>query len=79
MTATATGSAAADDPLVRRFAEALARLNRGGGRIGLAVSGGPDSMAMLLLAQAAIPGEFEVATVDHGLRPEAAEPGRCGP
>jgi len=30
-------------------------------------------MAMLLLAQAAIPARFEVATVDHGLRPEAAE------
>jgi len=76
MTATATRSAAADDPrlrpLVRRFADALARLNPGGGRIGLAVSGGPDSMAMLLLAQAAVPGGFEVATVDHGLRPEAA-------
>jgi tRNA(Ile)-lysidine synthase len=27
---------------------------------------------MLLLAQAAIPRRFEVATVDHGLRPEAA-------
>jgi len=77
MTATATGFAAADDsrfgPLVRRFAEALARLNPAGGKVGLAVSGGPDSMAMLLLAHAAIPGEFEVATVNHGLRPEAAE------
>lgn len=28
---------------------------------------------MLLLAHAAIPGEFEVATVDHGLRPESAD------
>jgi tRNA(Ile)-lysidine synthase len=72
MTATATRSAAAPDPLVRRFAEALARLNPGGGTVGLAVSGGPDSMAMLLLAQAAVPGRFEVATVDHGLRFEAA-------
>jgi tRNA(Ile)-lysidine synthase len=32
-------------------------------------------MAMLLLAEAAIPGQFEVATVDHGLRPESA--GEC--
>ena len=30
-------------------------------------------MAMLLLAQEAIPGRFEVATIDHGLRPEAAD------
>lgn len=30
-------------------------------------------MAMLLLAHAAIPGGFEVATVDHGLRPEAKD------
>lgn len=44
-------------------------------RLGLAVSGGPDSLAMLLLAHAAIPGRFEVATVDHRLRPEAA--GEC--
>ena len=58
---------------VERFRAALARLNPDGGRIGLAVSGGPDSMAMLLLAHAAIPGEFEVATVDHGLRPEAKD------
>lgn len=34
----------------------------------LAVSGGPDSCALLLLAHAAIPGRIEAATVDHGLR-----------
>ncbi|WP_454278359.1 tRNA lysidine(34) synthetase TilS [Sphingomonas sp. Marseille-Q8236] len=39
----------------------------------LAVSGGPDSMAMLTLAAAAFPGKIAVATVDHGLRPEAAD------
>lgn len=43
-----------------------------GARLGLAVSGGPDSLALLLLAQAAIPGRVEAATVDHGLRPESA-------
>lgn len=64
---------APDPALVGRFKAALDRLNPSGGRIGLAVSGGPDSMAMLLLAQAAIPGQFEVATVNHGLRPEAAD------
>lgn len=71
MPATATGSIAIDAGLQARFAEALARLNPGGGRLGLAVSGGPDSMAMLLLAHAVIPGGFAVGTVDHGLRPEA--------
>ena len=40
-------------------------------RIGLAVSGGPDSLALLLLAAAARPGMIEVATVDHALRSES--------
>jgi tRNA(Ile)-lysidine synthase len=41
-------------------------------RIGLAVSGGADSLALLLLANAAFPGRIEAATVDHGLRLAAA-------
>lgn len=41
-------------------------------RIALAVSGGPDSMAMLGLAAAAFPGRVTAATVDHGLRRESA-------
>ena len=69
MTATGARSPAADPALVARFKDALGRLWQGGGKIGLAVSGGPDSMAILLLAEVAIPGQFEVATVDHGLRP----------
>ena len=36
------------------------------------MSGGPDSIALLLLAHAAQPGLIEAATVDHGLRPESA-------
>jgi tRNA(Ile)-lysidine synthase len=56
-----------------RFAAELERLWPDGGRLGLAVSGGPDSLALLLLAQAAIPGLFAVATVNHGLRREAAD------
>jgi len=41
-------------------------------RLGVAVSGGPDSLAMLLLAKAAFPDRIAAATVDHGLRPESA-------
>lgn len=47
-----------------------------GERLGIAVSGGPDSMALLLLAQALRPGMVEAATVDHGLRAESADEAR---
>ncbi|MGZ8306084.1 MAG: tRNA lysidine(34) synthetase TilS [Allosphingosinicella sp.] len=40
--------------------------------LALAVSGGPDSLALLLLAHAAFPGQVEAATVDHGLRAQGA-------
>ena len=40
-------------------------------RIGIAVSGGPDSLALLLLATEARPNQIEAATVDHALRPES--------
>lgn len=40
--------------------------------LAVAVSGGPDSLALLLLAHAAFPGRIEAATVDHGLRSESA-------
>lgn len=42
-------------------------------RLGLAVSGGPDSLGLLLLAQAALPGRIAAATVDHGMRAESAD------
>jgi tRNA(Ile)-lysidine synthase len=45
-------------------------------RLGLAVSGGPDSLAMLLLAHDAFPGKIMAATVDHQLRAEAADEAR---
>ena len=55
-----------------RFAADLtAALNHQPATVLLAVSGGPDSMAMLLLAAAAMPGRIRAATVDHRLRPEA--------
>lgn len=57
---------------VQRFAAELDMLVGPGLRLGLAVSGGPDSLALLLLAAAARPGLVEAATVDHGLRPEGA-------
>jgi len=40
--------------------------------LGLAVSGGPDSLALLLLAGRVRPDNLRAATVDHQLRPEAA-------
>jgi tRNA(Ile)-lysidine synthase len=58
-----------------RFAADLAALwpdATRAGRLGLAVSGGPDSLALLLLAHAVLPERLAVASVDHGLRPEAA-------
>jgi len=60
--------------LTARFGEALDRLwpvEDRVGPLGLAVSGGPDSLALLLCANAVLPGEIAVASVDHGLRPEA--------
>jgi len=55
-----------------RFAADLDALTSTTDPIGVAVSGGPDSLALLLLAAAARPGRVEAATVDHGLRPESA-------
>jgi tRNA(Ile)-lysidine synthase len=63
---------APDPALAARFAADLAALAGPAGRLGLAVSGGPDSLALLLLAHAVRPGAIEAATVDHGLRAESA-------
>jgi tRNA(Ile)-lysidine synthase len=59
--------------LVERFRRDLEEAAHGvPERAALAVSGGPDSLALLFLAAAAIPGCVEAATVDHGLRLESA-------
>jgi tRNA(Ile)-lysidine synthase len=58
--------------LTTRFSADLAALWSGEGRLALAVSGGPDSLALLILANAALPGRISAATVDHGLRAESA-------
>src|SRR5262249_6924657 len=59
--------------LLDRFRSDLGALIAPDSRIGVAVSGGPDSLALLLLVAAARPGQVEAATVDHGLRSEAHE------
>ena len=59
--------------LVARFETDLAPLAGAGAKLGIAVSGGPDSLALLLLAAAARPGGVEAATVDHQLRPESRQ------
>jgi len=57
--------------LVARFQSDLDALSAPGHRLGIAVSGGPDSLALLILAAAARPGLVEAASVDHALRPES--------
>ncbi len=58
---------------VNAFSDAIERLTGSHGRVLLAVSGGPDSLAMLLLATSACPERVVAATVDHQLRPAAAD------
>lgn len=61
---------------IARFADSVDSLTGGFGattqRLGLAVSGGRDSMAMLILGEHAFPGRIAAATVDHRLRLESA-------
>lgn len=66
------------DEKVRRFADDFQRLTDDDrdGAIGIAVSGGPDSVALLLLAKAAFPARIHAATVDHRLRAESSAEAR---
>lgn len=59
--------------LVSRFRADYEALAPAGARLGLAVSGGPDSLALLFLAHAAFAGTLRAATVDHGLRAASAD------
>src|SRR5262245_16934078 len=63
----------ARDPVVRFRADLQDLAGAEAGKLGIAVSGGPDSLALLLLAEAAFPGRVQAATVDHGLRTESAD------
>ena len=65
--------AAPNNSAVERFREDVAALAKSDALLGLAVSGGPDSVAMLVLAHAAFPGRVEAATCDHGLRAESVD------
>ncbi len=66
------------EPL-ERFKQDLNALVSQGTTIGIAVSGGADSLALLLLAAQARPLEIEAATVDHAFRPESrVEAGAVG-
>lgn len=58
--------------LAARIENALDRPLGAAERIAVAVSGGPDSVALLLIAAAAFPGRVAALTVDHGLRAGAA-------
>lgn len=58
--------------MVARFTRDLAALADPDARLLVAVSGGPDSVALLLLAHEALGDRCSAATVDHGLRPESA-------
>ncbi|MCK0129193.1 tRNA lysidine(34) synthetase TilS [Erythrobacter sp. F6033] len=59
--------------MIARFRADLERFGFADTRLAIAVSGGPDSLALLLLAREACGADaIEAATVDHGLRPESA-------
>jgi tRNA(Ile)-lysidine synthase len=58
---------------VERFRRDMAALEAdAGARVGIAVSGGPDSLALLLLAHESLRGRVEASTVDHRLRSAGA-------
>lgn len=64
-----------DSKLTKRFSAVLDRIAPDDSKVGVAVSGGPDSLALLLLAAAARPGKIEAVTVDHALRKDSVKEG----
>jgi len=70
---SATPDAAVIPDLAATFAALAGRSLRDDEAIAVAVSGGPDSLALLLLAHRAFGSRVRVLTVDHGLRAEAAD------
>ncbi|WP_134678449.1 tRNA lysidine(34) synthetase TilS [Paracoccus ravus] len=65
------------DPVARQVGAALTRLSGDLPRLGIALSGGGDSMALMHLARGWAQGRLLMAaTVDHGLRPESADEAR---
>ena len=68
--ATATPLQTESSP-IERFRRDLDALSPLDSPIGIGVSGGPDSLALLVLAAEARPLNVEAATVDHALRPES--------
>ena len=62
--------------LITRFEADLAPLAGPDSRLGIAVSGGPDSLALLLLAAGARPDRVEAATIDHQLRAGSGDEAR---
>jgi tRNA(Ile)-lysidine synthase len=67
----ATATPLQPEPTAERFRRDLDSLVPPEATIGIAVSGGPDSLALLLLAAEARPLRVEAATVDHALRPDS--------
>lgn len=65
-----------DAGALARFGADLAPLLAPDASLLVAVSGGPDSMALLLLAHAALGARCWAATVDHGLRDASAAEAR---
>jgi tRNA(Ile)-lysidine synthase len=63
-----------DAALLDRFNGAVNAMHiPDGARILCAVSGGPDSLALLILLHKTMPDRVVAATVDHALRPESAD------
>lgn len=62
-----------DRASIDRFRRGLDALIPAETKVGIAVSGGPDSVALLLLAAQARPGAIEAASVDHALRSESRD------